>query len=265
MKKALLILFMLYPFFLFSQEKKFEVFFDFDVSETNEESIISLNNFIAQNKDIEVSKIYGYCDKVGSIEYNDTLSLMRANYVYSKLKESEMKILNNLIVKGFGEQFEKSSRDNQNRKVSIFYSTPIKEKSSVTVQNSKKSELSREVEKLKIGDKVKLKNLNFYNRSGIIVPASKPILSELLKLMNEKPTLKIEIQGHICCQEGTDLEEIATIRAKAIYSFLIENGISKSRLKYKGFGSSKPIYPIPEKNEFERDQNRRVEIEILEN
>jgi flagellar motor protein MotB len=34
---------------------------------------------------------------------------------------------------------------------------------------------------------------------------------------------------------------------------------------FKGFGVTKPIHKIPEKNEVEADENRRVEILILEN
>ena len=41
--------------------------------------------------------------------------------------------------------------------------------------------------------------------------------------------------------------------------------IPKSRLSYQGFGSTQPIFPLPEKNEAERAANRRVEILITEN
>ncbi|MBC7439116.1 MAG: OmpA family protein, partial [Flavobacterium sp.] len=54
-------------------------------------------------------------------------------------------------------------------------------------------------------------------------------------------------------------------RAKAVYNFLIGNNIEKNRLTYKGFGSSLPIFQVPEKNESERAANRRVEILIIEN
>ena len=47
--------------------------------------------------------------------------------------------------------------------------------------------------------------------------------------------LKIEIQGHICCQydgkDGADLstgiENSSVARAKNVYDYLIENGIEK--------------------------------------
>ena len=128
-----------------------------------------------------------------------------------------------------------------------------------------KKNLSQQVTTAKVGDKLILKNLHFYNRSGIFVPESRPVLEELLKIMLANPNLKIEIQGHICCQIGTDVEDTAKVRALAVYNYLINNRINKNRLSYKSFGSSKPIHIIPENNEDERNENRRVEIQIIAN
>ena len=103
--------------------------------------------------------------------------------------------------------------------------------------------------------------------SARVVPQSQPVLYELLCAMQENPSLKIEIQGHICCQtEGdNDLTYLSTQRAKIIYNYLVRKKIDRKRLSYKGYGNTQPIYPIPEKNEEERDANRRVEILIVEN
>ena len=50
------------------------------------------------------------------------------------------------------------------------------------------------------------------------------------------------------------------------YSFTpTANDIDDERLMYKSFGSTQPLHKIPEKNEKERNENRRVEILILEN
>ena len=90
-------------------------------------------------------------------------------------------------------------------------------------------------------------------------------LIELFKILQENEYLSIEIQGHICCKSPTEEDLISEARAKAIYNFLVKNKIDKDRLKYKGFGVSRPIFEIPEKNELEQEQNRRVEILILDN
>jgi outer membrane protein OmpA-like peptidoglycan-associated protein len=58
---------------------------------------------------------------------------------------------------------------------------------------------------------------------------------------------------------------LSTKRAKAVMMFLNQSGIEKSRLSFQGLGTSKPINPLPEKDEAERAENRRVEIMIVEN
>lgn len=260
MTKTFLFL-LFFPFLVYSQEKQFQVFFNFDISEANQTSSQKLNDWIQENPTAEVSKIYGYCDAVGSLEYNDTLSLKRANHVLELFKSNSISIKEDAVIKGFGERFDKSKIDSENRKAVVFYTVPIK----IVAEEKKPETLTEDIKNVKIGDKLRLKNLNFYNRSGIVVTSSRPILDELLKIMQDNPKLKIEIQGHICCQLGTDLENIGGIRAYAVYNFLVENQIEKSRLRYKSYGSSLPLYPIPEKSEWEKDQNRRVEILILEN
>jgi outer membrane protein OmpA-like peptidoglycan-associated protein len=115
-----------------------------------------------------------------------------------------------------------------------------------------------------------LENLNFEGGRHFLLPESMPILDELLKALQNNPTVLIEIQGYVCCTEvnadGLDLDlqtqDLSVQRAKAIYNFLIEKGIDAKRLRYQGFGGSRKIYPY-EQDEFERSKNRRVEIKIL--
>jgi outer membrane protein OmpA-like peptidoglycan-associated protein len=164
-----------------------------------------------------------------------------------------------------GENFLQFNTFSENRKVEITYLILERESFQKVSENKVSNQLSKKVAIAKVGEKLILENLNFYNRSGIIVPESRATLIELFEILKENPKLKIEIQGHICCQEDSDVENISNIRAQAIYDILIKNGINKNRLKYTSFGSTKPLFPIPEKNEEERNANRRVEILILEN
>ena len=83
--------------------------------------------------------------------------------------------------------------------------------------------------------------------------------------MNDNPKLKIEIQGHICCKLPNQIDAVSTARARAIYNFLIANKVNRKRLSFKGFGATRPIHPIPEKSTQEEEDNRRVEIMIVEN
>ncbi len=114
-----------------------------------------------------------------------------------------------------------------------------------------------------IGDHIKLNNIYFFNNSARLLPNSEPVLYELLCVMNDNPKLKIEIQGHICCQTAQGVYDVSISRARAVWMFLIKNGINRNRMSFKGFGTSKPIHPIPEKSAQEEEDNRRVEIMIL--
>jgi outer membrane protein OmpA-like peptidoglycan-associated protein len=242
-----------------SAQQKVEVFFDFDRYFLNDVAVETLESTLQKTPDIVVSKIYGFCDWKGTNSYNDTLSLKRVDEVYHFLKNKGIKIKEDYEIKGFGEDFEQSKVQSENRKVMVVYEVILPEK-----KPDYTKALSELVKNATVGDKIKLKNINFLNNSAVIVPKSKPVLYDLLCIMEDNPKLKIEIQGHICCQLEKDVNDVSTSRARAIYMFLLRNKIDRKRLTYKGFGISKPIHPIPEKNEEEADDNRRVEIMIVE-
>jgi outer membrane protein OmpA-like peptidoglycan-associated protein len=239
--------------------QKVEVFFDFDVFHLNDAAVALLEKTIEENPNVIVSKIYGFCDWKGTNAYNDTLSLKRVNEVYNFLRNKGIRIKPDYESKGFGEDFEQSKVQSENRKVLVVFEEVRPEK---TPDYSKT--LGEIVKNSGLGDKIKLKNINFKNNSAIIVPKSKPVLYDLLCVMEENPKLKIEIQGHICCQTQPGMYDVSTARAQAIYAFLVRNKIDRKRITYKGFGITKPIFPIPEKSEEEQDANRRVEIMIVE-
>lgn len=242
-------------------QEKLELFFDFDKHVPNEKSIEKLNNWLESIDSIEVIKIEGYCDFVDTDEYNKDLSLRRSNNVLAMLKSSKIYIGNPEII-GFGENFEQSKVQAENRKAITYYK-PIKKVVKVkAVEPPKDSKLSKQITESKVGEKLKLENLNFYNHSDIVRVESRPILEDLLQIMKANQTLKIEIHGHICCMIE-DIHQIALLRAKMVYNFLIQNGIEKNRLSFKSFGSTKPIYPLPEKTDAEQDANRRVEIMVI--
>jgi outer membrane protein OmpA-like peptidoglycan-associated protein len=111
----------------------------------------------------------------------------------------------------------------------------------------------------KVGETLILDNINFYGDSDKWLDSSLPAVNNLLNIMKTNKTLQIEIQGHICCNDN-DVNDVSTKRAYAVYQLLINNGIEKNRLSYKGFGRTKPL--VNEIDEPSRSKNRRVEIYI---
>lgn len=256
MKAKMVILFFLVSLNGLGQ-KQFEVFFDFNKDFPNQSSILSLNEWIANNKDIEITKLLGFCDSIDTRDYNKHLALRRIESVRELLEKSGLKFNKNLDKIAYGKDFKQSKIQAENRRVTIFY-TEIAPKST-------ESEFSKQLKNSKVGETIKLPNIYFFNNSARIVPKSESSLYDLLCAMEENPKLKIEIQGHICCQTLSDKNDVSTARARAIYNYLLRNKIDRKRMSFKGFGVTRPIHKIPESNETEADENRRVEILILEN
>ncbi len=256
MKSVLVSLFFLFFLNSFSQ-KKFTIYFETNSSELSKKELEKFNTFV-KTKDLKILKVVGFCDLRSSNQYNDSLALARANFIASLLRLATFNAV--FEVKSKGENFNQLKDLDLNRKVEIHFRI----EKSLSIKITQDNELAEVVKKSKIGDKLILKNLSFYDRTDILYPESYKIREELLQVLKENPKLKIEIQGHICCSPGKDEEEIALKRCIGTVEYLVINGIEKSRLSYKSFDAKQPIYPIPEKNEEQRKANRRVEILILD-
>ena len=256
--KQSIVFFLFFTLTAFGQGQ-LEVFFDFNKDTPNKDSLEKLALWIKDNKTVQVTRVLGYCDSVDTNNYNKRLAERRIAAVLYILINNQIGFNATLEKIAVGKEFNQSKVQAENRKVVVFYSVSKPNPEILT------TELTEQIKNAKVGETVKLPNIYFFNNSARIVPKSKPTLYELLCAMQDFPNLKIEIQGHICCQINKDVNDVSTARAKAIYTFLILNKIDRKRMKYKGYGVSKPIHSIPEKSDQEEDENRRVEILILEN
>lgn len=254
--KNILSLLLLFSF-ICNAQKKLIVYFDTNVSSLNNEELNKIDK-IFSSKNYKVNSVIGYCDSRANSSYNDTLALKRANFVAQILQDKFNQ--SDFQVKSKGENFTQNKDLSKNRKVEISYS-PIVSKVLTVISLI---DLKPTIETSNIGDKIILKKVNFLDRTAILYPESEPILDELVSILKNNPKYKIEIQGHICCTPGPDNEEFALKRCKAVYNYLIKNGIKKENLQYKSFDATQPLFPIPEKNEEQRKANRRIEILILE-
>ncbi|MCZ8330932.1 MAG: OmpA family protein [Flavobacterium sp.] len=267
MKSKIVILFFLISFNCLAQ-KQFEVFFDFNKDVPNEKSMESLTKLLDENKSIEILSVSGYCDTIDNKTYNKNLAERRINSVLNVIKEKLILISDTVRLDAIGEEFEYSRNQKDNRKVVIKYFESKESKNSETFDLSKlvkleKDSLASKFEHANKGDVIQLFSIYFNLNTDKIVDESTPVLDELVKIMINNHSLKIEIQGHICCQFVYDLSGLSSIRAKTIYNYLIRHNIDPKRLRHKGFGTLKPIHKIPEENELEEQENRRVEILIL--
>lgn len=112
------------------------------------------------------------------------------------------------------------------------------------------------------GTVFRLNNIFFDYNKYELKEKSKAELNELVQFMKENPEVKGEISGHT--DNIGDAQANITLslnRAKYVYTYLIEAGVSKERLSYKGYGASRP--DASNDTEEGRAKNRRIEFEIL--
>lgn len=118
------------------------------------------------------------------------------------------------------------------------------------------------LEKMAIGEAIKLENILFEKASAILLSESYPELDKLYKFLVGSPNVIIEIAGHTS-SEGDDKYnlKLSQERAFAISNYLINKGIPKSRIEAVGYGETKPL--ATNDTEEGRKLNRRVEFKIL--
>ena len=89
------------------------------------------------------------------------------------------------------------------------------------------------------------------------------VLNEVQQVLKIFPNARFEIVGHTCDLGMADQNiDLSRRRAQSLHDFLLSKGIKKDRLKHRGMGQSEPA--VPNTNEANRRQNRRVEVEILD-
>jgi outer membrane protein OmpA-like peptidoglycan-associated protein len=107
-----------------------------------------------------------------------------------------------------------------------------------------------------------LKNLFFETNKFNLKTESQAELDKLVQLLNDNPTLKIEISGHTdSIGKAPDNLKLSQSRAKAVVDYLVSKKIAAARLTSKGFGSTKPV--ANNKTEEGRALNRRTEMKVL--
>jgi len=120
-----------------------------------------------------------------------------------------------------------------------------------------------DLKKIEIGSTIVLRNIFFDFDKATIRPESANELQRLIKLLNDNPTLKIELGSHTDNKGSDDYNmKLSDSRSKSVVDYLIGKGIATSRLVAKGYGETIPI--DTNDNDAGRQNNRRTEFKILE-
>ena len=105
------------------------------------------------------------------------------------------------------------------------------------------------------------KNVFYSTGSFKLLPKSFKSLDEVARLMNEDPTLMLDIDGHTDSQGSDESNQVLSEnRAKSVKDYLVKKGVEENRLKSTGYGETKPI--ADNKTAAGRAKNRRTEMTV---
>lgn len=125
------------------------------------------------------------------------------------------------------------------------------------------STLELEIISQEYGDEIVLRNVLFDTDSYVLLDRSFQELNILLDYLQSNPSVNIHIEGHTDNVGGTEHNLVLSEnRAKEVFNYLQDRGISSDRLSFKGYGESKPI--DSNKTELGRSKNRRTSFSIVE-
>jgi len=115
---------------------------------------------------------------------------------------------------------------------------------------------------LEAGQTIPLNNIFFEANKSEIRNISSTELDRVLNFLSNYQSMVVEIGGHTngwCSHQYAN--KLSTERAEEVAQFFIDKGIAEGRIKFRGYGKTKPIA----KNDtlVGRKQNQRVELKIL--
>lgn len=254
MMRIALLLFLFLPYAFSAQVAEFEVYFPFDDDFLGEKEKEKLDReiFSIPKSKIDSIQIFGHCDSMGTDEYNLELSARRVIAVKRYLISRGFE-LNQLTSNYYGRRRPKYMDDekfglNRRCEIVVYHQPNIPFYSSMRIDDLE----------LKKNERYILPNLHFVGNQVVPMWYSFEVLSDLLTVFHRFPSLRAEIHGHVCCVNDKPLSDE---RAAFVYHFLLQNGINRNRLSYKGYGNLQPAFK--ETNAEEELQNRRVELKVL--
>ena len=117
---------------------------------------------------------------------------------------------------------------------------------------------------LEVGATIQLNKVYFERGTSQLLEESFTELDQVVDMMMENPTVRIELSGHTDNQGSSKLNiELSRERVEKAKMYLTEHGIEGKRIKGKGYGGTNPV--ASNASEETRKLNRRVEITILKN
>ncbi len=111
---------------------------------------------------------------------------------------------------------------------------------------------------------IELKNIFFDRKQATLRPESTTELQQLVTLLKDNPTMKIEVSGHTDAMgKDSDNQQLSDDRARAVKEYVVTiGGVDAGRITARGYGETRPL--ATNDTDEGRAKNRRVEFTILE-
>lgn len=117
---------------------------------------------------------------------------------------------------------------------------------------------------IEIGQVVRLNNVFFDFDKWDLRPESFVELDRVVKLLNENPSIEIEMSAHTDSKGSDDYNfKLSDNRARSVMNYILSKGIAVSRITSQGYGESRPV--ATNETDEGRQLNRRVEFKIMKN
>ena len=104
-------------------------------------------------------------------------------------------------------------------------------------------------------------NVFFATGSSKLLAKSFPKLNDVVTILKENPTYKVNIDGHTDNTGKADKNQtLSESRSASVKAYLVSKGVDESRLTSTGYGQDKPV--ADNKTAAGRAKNRRVEMTV---
>ncbi len=114
---------------------------------------------------------------------------------------------------------------------------------------------------------IEFHNIYFDYGSANLKEESKQVLDRIVEVMNENPTLEIELSGHTDSQSSADFNlKLSQRRADSAKDYIVSKGIAAYRIIAKGYGETRLLNHCKDGvkcSDEEHAINRRIEVKVL--
>lgn len=250
-----------------AQSDTLRIFYNTNEWQLNENQRVQIAQL--KNQKFVIEQVEAHCDERATSLYNDQLAQRRMNEVLRVIGKQNPSI--EATVFGESKAGKSGKGLDYDRRVEIVYS---KRAQIIEIEHEEVQPIVVGIDQEVDPEQANLENfltnedeeevviqlsILFYNSSGQYLPESEPEMKALYKLMRDNPNVNAHIRGHICCHPYSEYDDISQARAATVAFYLVDRGIARERITFKGYGTSIP-FRSPEMTEEDQRLNRRVDV-----